>query len=511
MKLWLFLAWWAFFTLLTRGHFQATEEIAVYQEARSLWEQGRLDISPMINSSRGPDGRWYASYGIGQSLLAAPLYGAGKLLHGLLADRNDWVRTFSGPISGDEAVRWAGDFEIFVVALFCPFVTALLCAQFFVFSLELGANLNASLLSTVLLGTSSYIAGFSSTFLPHSLEALILLRTFYLCFADAALPSPWRRIGVGAWLGFGIIVRAQMLVLLPAVAAYLLWNSWQRHRTSGRRVMGLIRECAPFAILAAGGVATNAFVHYLKTGGVSFAGTYSQEDFSQPVLVSLYGFIVSPGKSVFLFTPLLMMAHIYWRPFVRQQRAMSWCIVAASCSYLAFFSVSHAWHGAWFLGPRYLAALVPLLLLPFAMWWKSAASVSKGIALAWGALGVFIQMLHVSINFSFVWFAEQYQNSRPDTAYLFIPSASPLAAYYRAFIAGDSRLDMWLVNVYRMFGMSRLLIAAAPLVLLLALSIWRVATAIGNAPQPALEPPADSHESPVRPGFRLPVTDETGR
>ena len=100
------------------------------------------------------------------------------------------------------------------------------------------------------------------------------------------------------------------------------------------------------------------------------------------------------------------------------------------------------------------------------------------IAIALAVAGTFVQLLHVSVNFSYVWFYEHYETFRPKNGFLFIPEASPLAAFYRALMAGDNRVDMWLVNVYRAFGMSRLLIVATPLVVGFVFSAWRLTHAL---------------------------------
>lgn len=79
---WLFLALLVSYIALTRSHFVTTDEIAVYQQAQSLWERGDLAIDPAtIDSVPGRGGRSYARYGIGQSILVFPLYGIGSAVH----------------------------------------------------------------------------------------------------------------------------------------------------------------------------------------------------------------------------------------------------------------------------------------------------------------------------------------------------------------------------------------------------------------------------------------------
>jgi hypothetical protein len=503
IQLWLFATCLVFFVGLTRGHFQSTDEIAVFQQARSLWDRLELDVVPMVNTRVGPNGRSYAAYGIGQSVAAAPLYGAGTWLRKALAGHESWTKTFAGPIVGGPAIRWGGEVEIFVVALFAPIVTALLCVQFFTFSMALGASLQSSLLSTALFATSSYIAGFSSSFLQHSLEALTVFSCFYLLFLDGARPSWSHRALAGALAAYGILVRAHILVLLPALSAYLVWNAWSREPSARRftieSVKRVVAECAPFACLVGLGITAQIVVSYAKFGQWSYSGAYGGQSYDEPLLKTLYGFSVSPGKGMLIYTPLLIILPAYWKPFFAQHRAAAWCALAAAASYLIFFAKYEGWHGAWFLGPRYLAATVPFLLVPFAVWWEKSSVTWRAAALALGAAGVFVQLLHVSVNFSYVWFREHYDTFRPKHGYLFIPELSPLAAYYRALISGDQRVDMWLVNVYRAFGASRLMIVSVPLGAALVACFWRLARAVKEAASRAPEPAAEDLPQPSTP------------
>src|SRR5579862_8209196 len=54
--LWLFISCVVFYTACTRGHFWSTDEVAVYQQARSLWEHGDLSIAPINNTLPGRGG-----------------------------------------------------------------------------------------------------------------------------------------------------------------------------------------------------------------------------------------------------------------------------------------------------------------------------------------------------------------------------------------------------------------------------------------------------------------------
>jgi hypothetical protein len=69
--------------------------------------------------------------------------------------------------------------------------------------------------------------------------------------------------------------------------------------------------------------------------------------------------------------------------------------------------------------------------------------------------GIVVEVLHVAVNVSYVYYREGYISMRGFT-HLFVPETSQLAAHWAALCAWDGRVDMWLVNVARQFGAQRL-------------------------------------------------------
>ena len=76
--LFIFVAFLIFYVSITRGHFVGTDEIALYQTTRSVWEKGNFAIEPINNTFMGRDHTFYSQYNIGQSIAALPLYVLGN-------------------------------------------------------------------------------------------------------------------------------------------------------------------------------------------------------------------------------------------------------------------------------------------------------------------------------------------------------------------------------------------------------------------------------------------------
>jgi Dolichyl-phosphate-mannose-protein mannosyltransferase len=502
---WLFFGFLAFNITFTRGHFYLTDEVQVFQQARSLFEHGDLSVAPNINTVRGRGGKFYAQYGIGQSVLALPFYATGKWAHEFLERHHagSWIRTFEGPVIGDPDKRWGGEVEIFFVNLFCAFVMAGLMVLFFRFSLRIGAATRWAVVATVLLGFTTHVAGFGVEFLQHPAEAFLLFLAFYLLFDDAENPRRRDRVLAGVCAGVMILVRASAIVLIPALTLYLFWNAFRRSAAwdGAAKALEAGAACVLFLIPVFAGIAITMFGNYVKWGELSYSGSYAAfNSFDNSWLVSLYGFLFSPGQSIFIFSPILLLAPFYFRPFARKYAAETGAILGLTLSYALFYGRSLTWHGQWCFGPRYLMALVPLLVLPLGLWLGRVRPAAWFAILPLAAIGAFIEILHIAVNVSYVIYREGYDRLVPRDAYIFVPRISQLVTHYHALLAFDDRVDLWLINVGREFGAWRVIEISYPLFAIMLIAFLRVNANLArlNAPRPRplLQLPAPT-EAPV--------------
>lgn len=498
-----FIAFFLLYALLTRGHFFSTDEVSVYHQTRSLWERGDLSVEPILNTVPGRGGHAYAPYGVGQSILALPLYGLGKGVKALLTrvDASSWTQTLAGPrIGRDSAALWGGEVEIFFVNLLGALAGAALVTVFLLFNIRLGVSPRYALISAVFLGLATHVAGFSTTFFQHSCESLFLLSSFYFLFSYSQTGSSRTLRSAGICAAGMILVRVPAAVVLPVLSLYLAWIAWCRLPTAGLRekLWAVCNECLPFVTPVAAGIFLAALVNYSKFGEFSVSGSYAKlVGFDTPVLVGLHGFLLSPGRSVFLFTPLLLLMPMYFGAFARHYRAEASAIAGMGVTYLLFYANAYLWHGGWCFGPRYLLAAVPLFLLPLGPRLASLRPIGwLGVA-PFALAGLFIEILHFSVNISYLYNRENYSRFQPPFGYLYIPEASEIPAAFRALRDWDSCVDFWLRNVAQMQGTGRMLAVGLPLLLLLILAIWRVAEQLPKAEKSfaGAVPPAHGSES----------------
>jgi hypothetical protein len=156
------------------------------------------------------------------------------------------------------------------------------------------------------------------------------------------------------------------VLLLPFLVAYLLYAAYQRGPAPQRWMAGL-------ASFAAGGLPwLLIFVWYntVRTGSALDAGypPGSVATVLDParVAVALYGNMLSSGRGLLLFSPILVLGLWGIGGFWRQHRAEAAFVYSLIIANYLFFATRGNWATIWPWGPRYIEPLTPLLIVPVA-------------------------------------------------------------------------------------------------------------------------------------------------
>jgi len=176
---------------------------------------------------------------------------------------------------------------------------------------------------------------------------------------------------------------------------------------SFRRILQRLRHPIVIVILAgaAAGLLLIAAVNFARYGNPMTTGrqitTGPFPVWGNP-LRGLAGLLISPAKSIFLYSPTCAVALLgLYRLSTRHSNRFA-PILACLGLHLALISTLRFWHGEWAWGPRYLVATVPLVSigLPFA-WRPSRQRILKA---ALCSLGVCIQLLAISVDHQVYYF-----------------------------------------------------------------------------------------------------------
>lgn len=346
----LFLLLTAFYLLTMSGHTYSSDEETMYVVTRQIALQGDVEMQvapgePVAALRRGIDNRLFSPYGILPSLLALPFF-----FLGTLAGSPDTA-------AFDYATRLA------VMATNGP-VTAATAALLAAWALRLGAQRSTAVALALLYGLCTFAWPYARTFFSEPLAALLLLATVER--AHAARSSPyraWPLLLSGVAAGLLVTTRIASGVVLPLIALYVVWPD-ARTALRLRTVLtnGIVAGfwwgvgLLPGLLLLVG-------YNLLRFGMVVATGYGSEKRlFTTPLLEGLYGLLLSPGKSVFLFAPPILLALpgalLLWRRYP----GVVLLALGMFAVHIGLYARWIAWSGgAW--GPRFLLPTVPLLIL----------------------------------------------------------------------------------------------------------------------------------------------------
>jgi len=322
-----------------------------------------------------------APYPPGQAVLATPWYAIGRYaiayLPGVPADDLDLIVGFASSLSS------------------AVYAAAVVTFAFLILT-SIGIPVIESLFATVLLGLATPLFAYSSWFFSEPLSTLIFFVAAYILFArsDQTLSRNTAFLG-GFVVGLAVIVRPTNVL---AIGVFFVAILVSRRKFDDRALC--------FGAAAAIGVAAlllhNAFLfgNPLEFGYPAAAeGGKNLNTFHTPLLVGLYGFLLSPGKSIFLFAPPTLIAILGLRELWNRTRGLATVAALSLPVYLLFFSKYTQWEGGYCFGPRYLVPSIALLCIAIGPALVRAGRAHRYAAFGLGVLGFAVQAIGMATSF----------------------------------------------------------------------------------------------------------------
>jgi len=320
----------------------------------------------------GRDGRRYAVFGPGQSVLWAPWTATALAL-----ERTAWFRRwplavpvspYAGTATGSTAEE-ARARDALRMATVLPYslVSAAIVALFFGVARRLSGSWSSALAAALLLAFGTLLLPYSGTFFSEPLATLLALASLACAVPRAEVRhGELRSLVAGLLLGGAVTVHVTAVLFAPF---FLMVVGW-RHRGSPRW-----REAAGFVLglAAMGGVLAGfnwlRFGDPFETGRTvgDLASRFGYGTWVAPWR-GLAGLLMSPGKGLLLFCPAVLLAVPAWPALHRRAPILSWALLGAVGLRVLFIASRSDWHGGFCLGPRLLVPLIPFVMLPVACW-----------------------------------------------------------------------------------------------------------------------------------------------
>ncbi len=380
---WLLIFLLAFLMLTAGGRIAPQDEETTYRMTADLIEYGRATITAQDFTVEpqsypgflphtmprtllttwavpGVDGQLYPQFMPAQAYLNIPLYLIGRMLGGEPSLRTVMITRFT-------------------TSLFNPIVIALTGWLIAVFASRLGYSPRLSVGLGVTYSLGSMAIAYASTYFSEPLITLLITLAAYAAFCARSAPTPLCGVGYGqrewgkcrarakGWLllagfalGFAVYTRERSAIMLPAFFLYIFATN---------RRLRLVDWSAWFAPIVLAGLIIGV-TNWQRFGSPTTFGfsALQHTSFVTPVVVGLYGLLISPGKGLLLYNPIAWIGLIGLIGMLRHRRAEAMLFALTFGVELIFFAVYEFWTGGWNWGPRYILPVVPLLILAAGEW-----------------------------------------------------------------------------------------------------------------------------------------------
>jgi len=396
IALWLFAAFQFFYLLTSTGRVRTPDEYNTLYTTESLVLRASTAVPQAVDlhnfyGRNDVHGQPRAAYPPGHALLCAPWYALGRYLlarlPGVPPEDTDLIVAFTS--CGSSAT-----------------FSALTVMFFFLLLVGMGIPSPTSLFAATMVGLGTPIFAYSGWLFSEPLSAAIFMGVTLLLFGRGYKPITLSiACSAGLILGLATFVRPTNVLAIPVFAVAVVVRDGKPALRAGFAL------CAASAI----GVAALLFHNALLFGGpLEFGYPTTSENvkavnaFDTPLWKGLYGFLLSPGKSVFIFAPPVLLALAGLRRLWKLERGVATVSIFLPLVYLLFFARYTHWEGGYCVGPRYLVpsivllslALGPMLAYPApSIAGEIKASKIRKFALLLLILGAVIQSVSLATSF----------------------------------------------------------------------------------------------------------------
>lgn len=336
-----FISFLLLYGITSRSDLQVTDEVAVFASAISLETQGDLVIDELqwlnerINiGEAGFGGHLYSKYFPGNVVTVAATYKLAK-------KREDQPYLWSVPKNLNSKigmVELARSNTGARIALKINAVFGALAMAVLLLLLLHYFDWKTAITTVILVGIGTDW-WYQSRGLLSEVGAGALLKTS-LCFTVYRRPY-----ASGFALGLSFLFRPTNLIALP------IWikSVWDKGRSS------------LWSVLAVGVGALGLILFNRIRFGSIFNFGYGGEAFTFDLPSGIYGILLSPGRSVFLYSPILTLVIPGMLLFYKREKWLTLVSMITVFSYLLMAASWHSWEGGWSWGSRLLTPILPIM------------------------------------------------------------------------------------------------------------------------------------------------------
>ena len=407
----LFLFFQFLYALTSSGNaFRIPDEFEVYFQAEHLVDAGDLSVpqaleirQPVVVNGRvvGSESVFFGKHGID----GKPYAPYGPLAAGLAVPHHLFGRAVAAVTGVPRVPRSQGLAWVILVGgitvLSSATAAALAVAGFHRAALAISTPPWAAMVLSLLLGGATVLWPYSATLYSEAWQAAALVWAAALLLeARAGHPMARARvIGAACLLTVAGLTKVTALVFAPAFVVAVFFD-----RTLGDRTRREVAVTLTIGIILATAI-------HLRWNDYRFDSPFDfGYDWSETIPVlpprafapgdvprGLAVLLLSPGKSLFVWAPVLVLAVAGARRLWRHDRALATGIATATGVGLIFFAAYQFPEGGYSHGPRNMVPILPLMLLPAAG--AEAGQWRRPVLAVCAVMGFVMALLALSVSY----------------------------------------------------------------------------------------------------------------
>jgi hypothetical protein len=312
-----------------------------FEVARNMVEDYSIQLRDMYlgNAIDGVLGA-YSPYGVSGSLTGVPLIVLADLVGPASMDRRMFFFSFTSGVLG-----------------------ALTAGVLFFFLTELSVAPRPALAWTLVASFATLAFPVATSTFDQTQHGFFILCACLGAYMSARHDSNGWAVVAGAALAFLVNFQITYVILIPtlAVAALAAPSASAAERRRGFERAALVVFGGAAGVLIWAGI--NKFRFDTFVGGVEMNVRHPPAR-GNP-LIGLPALLVSPGKSLFLYSPPTIAALIGLRGLFKREPRLVQAVAATCLVHLAMVSSLTFYGGDWCWGPRYFVSVLPLIALGF--------------------------------------------------------------------------------------------------------------------------------------------------
>lgn len=392
--LYYFIFLFSLLSIFSSGIIDSIDGFQYLAVARHIYYKGEPTSPPYDYAERknihmsmvtGKDGKSYSLTGLGFSLAYLPavaitdlvykIYGVSPQAHFPL--ENDWLIFLMAS---------------FTNAFFGAMLGVILLAFFILLKLSIKQAIFFSLIS--IFATNLFV--YTKHSMVHMMFVTFLMLSFLL-IKIYSIRKKWWLLAISG-LSFGVVMITYNLTFSLAVPPlFLYYLMLTKFRISNQSLKRALYDAASFFIGAAPFVVIYFWYENLRaignfnmaSGAISIGAQYVINKIPISVFFEgIYGQLLSPGRSIFIYSPLLLVIIFFWHKIKKNIHPEFFVFLLYSAILIIFYAkaftvgrpdqgIEGLWHGENSWGPRYLTPLIPLGMLVVASIYKFLSEREK--------------------------------------------------------------------------------------------------------------------------------------